>query len=220
MALQRKLEVCAIAGLFLAGLLSAPQAGAGVFDTVGGVTGGQLGSDAVVDFSFAGSLQMVDRKGKPVLAKPDSTLTGVISLDLVTAGGTAGMRSKKGFFGVPWRMHHVTLSACGAGPTVNTNLYFDWGGSKNIRVFAEFLLTPAVGSAGPTFTVTEVDSDNDGIPGHRMTSGPFAGFTPVFAGTASYSGTRPGYYPNRHVAVPRSTTAPCTPLDPTLGGFF
>lgn len=217
---MHRARVAATTALLVAGALGAPPVLAGALDTVGEVTGGQLALDPVADFAFAGSLQMYDRKGKPVLAKPDNTLTGMISLDLVTAGGTAGMQSKVGFFGVKWRMHHVSLSACGAGPTVNATISFDWGRSKNIPVFAQFSLTPTVTAAGPAFIVSEVDSDNDGIPGHRMAKGPFAGFTPVFTGRASFSGMRQGYYANRHVVVPGSTSAPCTPLGSTVGGFL
>lgn len=216
------------AAMAIVGTLLISPAGAGVFDTVGDVTGGTLGSDLVADFAFTGELQMYGPGGVPVLAVPDKTIKGVISLDLVTAGGTADMTSDVGFFGVPWDMHDVSLSACGDGPTVNASLLFDWNQSTDIPVFSQFRLEP-VPNPDPaswsdpadalTFTVEVVDTDGDGIPGHQMESGPFAGFTPTFTGTAKMTGMRPGHYANEHVKVP-GDGAGCTGLGDLLGGFF
>jgi hypothetical protein len=217
-----------LASAVLLGFLATP-ARAAVLDTVGQTTGGTLGSDPVADFAFAGSLQMYGPGGVPVLAQPDKTIKGTISLDMVTAGGTAHMASDVGFFGIQWRMHDVSLSACGADLTVNTNLQFDWNKNFNIPVFSKFRLKPALNpnvtswkgvTDGMTFTVEEVDTDGDGIPGQRMTSGPFPGFTPVFTGTAKATGVRPGYYRNDHVKVPGGSTPSCTPLGPSVGGFM
>lgn len=211
----------------IGGLWFAP-ADAGVLDTVGEVTGGTLGANMVADFAFTGEMQMFGPGGAPVLAEPDRTIRGTISLDMVTAGGTADMTSDLGFFGVPWDMHDVSLSACGADFTVNTSLQFDWNGSYGIPVFAKFRLKPVLDpgaaasgdpAAGMTFTVELIDTDNDGIPGHQMSEGPFPGFTPAFSGTAKMTGMHPGYHKNDHVKVP-GTDPGCTPLGDLVGGFF
>ncbi|MDQ3947276.1 MAG: hypothetical protein M3357_19380 [Actinomycetota bacterium] len=203
------------------------SATAGVLDEVGGVVGGTLQSDPVADFSFAGSLQLFGPKGDPVLAQPDDTIKGVISLDLVTAGGTADMGSDIGFFGVQWDMHDVALSACGDF-TVNASLLFDWNGNFDIPVLSKFRLEPMLNpdvtswqtpADGMTFTVEVIDTDDDGIPGQAMTSGPFPGFTPVFTGTAKTSRMGTGYHKNEHVEVAGPESA-CTPLGSSLGGFF
>lgn len=205
----------------------APAANARLSDTVGSVVGGTLKSDPVADFEFAGSLQLYDPQGRPVLARPDDTIKGLISLDLVTAGGTADMGSDIGFFDVPWDMHDVSLSACGDF-TVNANLFFDWNRVLDIPVFAKFRLKPGLNADvtswnqptdGMTFSVELIDTDNDGIPGHAMTAGPFARFTPVFEGMAKVVGMRMGHYENQHVKVPGSESN-CTPLGALVGGFF
>lgn len=216
------------AAMAIVGAMLISPAGAGVFDTVGDVTGGTLGADLVADFAFTGELQMYGPGGVPVLEEPDKTIKGIISLDLVTAGGTADMTSDIGFFDVPWDMHDVSLSACGNGFTVNADLLFDWNQSTDIPVFSQFRLKP-VPNPDPTswgdpadaltFTVEVVDTDGDGIPGHHMESGPFVGFTPTFTGTAKMTGLRPGHYANEHVKVP-GDGAGCTPLGDVLGGFF
>ena len=166
-------------------MVHTPSANARLFDTVGSVVGGTLNSDLVVDFTFAGSLQMYDPQG-PVLTRPDDTIKGLISVDVVTAGGTAEMESAIGFFDVPWDMHDVSLSAC-SDFTVNADLFFDWNSIEAIPVFSRFRLKPMLNSDitswqhvadGMVFTVEVIDTDNDGIPGHAMTVGPFARFTP------------------------------------------
>ena len=212
----------------LGGLWIAP-AGAGVLDSGGDVTGGALGANPVADFAFTGEMQMFGPGGTPVLAEPDKTIKGVINLDMATAGGTADMTSDAGFFGIPWEMHDVTMSACGADFTVNTALQFDWNGSVGIPVFAKFRLTPvpnpeAVAAGDPAgamaFTVELIDTDNDGIPGQQMTAGPFVGFTPAFSGTAKMTGVRPGYHKNTHVKVPGGKDPGCSPLGDVLGSWF
>jgi hypothetical protein len=217
-----------IAAMAIVGALLISPASAGVLDTAGEVTGGTLGADPVADFAFTGEMQMFGPGGVPVLPEPDDTIKGVISLDLVTAGGTADMTSDVGFFGIPWDMHDVTLSACGNDFTVNTALQFDWNGSVGIPVFSKFRLQPVLNpeavaagdpAGGMTFAVEVIDTDNDGIPGQAMEAGPFIGFTPTFTGTARMKGMRPGYHKNEHVEVPGSD-AGCTPLGDLAGGFF
>lgn len=218
-----------LAAMGLVGGLLISPAGAGVLDTAGEVTGGTLGADPVADFAFTGEMQMFGPGGAPVLAEPDKTIKGVISLDMVTAGGTADMTSDVGFFGIPWDMHDVSLSACGADLTVNTTLQFDWNNSNGIPVFAKFRLQPvfspeAFAAGDPagamSFDVELIDTDGDGIPGHQMSAGPFIGFTPAFTGTAKMMGMRPGYHQNDHVQVPGQDDAACSPLGDALGGFF
>lgn len=217
------------AAIALLGGLWISPAGAGVFDSAGEVTGGGLKADPVADFAFAGEMQMYGPDGTPVLAEPDRTIRGVISLDMVTAGGTANMTSDLGFFGIPWVMHDVALSACGADFTVNTSLQFDWNRSTDIPVFSKFRLKPeanpgAAAAGDPTgaivFKVELIDTDGDGIPGQRMTAGPFIGFTPAFTGTAKMTGVRAAYYRNDHVTMPGGRDPGCTPLGGVLGGFF
>lgn len=94
------------------------------------------------------------------------------------------------FYGYKWTAHDYTLTETIAG-NVSAQIPFDWGGpstttscgvaSCNIPVVALFDFSP---TGGGNYLVTTLDGDNDGIPGTKMTAGPFAGFSPVFTGPA------------------------------------
>lgn len=67
----------------------------------------------------------------------------------------------------------------------DANMDFAWNGA-NITVQASFALDPnspfsmSAPYVGASFTVSSLDRDLDGIPGTKLTSRSFAGFTPAF----------------------------------------
>lgn len=163
----------------------------------------------VVNFDFAGSFDMYDPSG--ALMWHDETLTGSISMDLLTFGGTATMQDSTPFFGLYWTAHDIQLSM-NPDFSVNSYMLFDWGSSSNIDVYTQFQLTPSVVNAlfeplnvltwviGDQFAVSTNDADGDGIPGNAMKTGPFPGFSPAFSGYATLSGINLlGYIPNNHI---------------------
>lgn len=141
-----------------------------------------LASSAVqaATFDFAGTFWMWDSTGAQV-GVTDTTVVGTFDFDFATGTGAGGtMSSANPFFGQFWTADSIVMTANPDG-TVNTDLIFRWGPS-DINVNLTLAMAP---NPDGTFAVSSVDADMDGIPSTAMTSGPFEGFSPEFAGTAT-----------------------------------
>ncbi|MEJ2687975.1 MAG: VPLPA-CTERM sorting domain-containing protein, partial [Gammaproteobacteria bacterium] len=174
-----------------------------------------LNTHLIGDFSFQGSITMYQPNGQPLVLPPSETInsqhteqgvTGSMALDFVTFGGTASMHGDAPFFGANWTANgnmsaHVDPllgNECqGHLMCADANMNFVWNGN-NIPVQASFALDPnspfsmSAPYVGASFTVSSLDRDLDGIPGTKMTSGPFTGITPSFKGQAVLTGLQLG----------------------------
>lgn len=163
----------------------------------------------VVNFDFSGTFEMYDPSG--ALMWHDETLTGTISMDMVTFGGTATMQDSTPFYGSYWTAHDIQLSMH-PDFSVNSHMLFDWNVTSNIDVYTQFQMTPSVVNpifdpfnvltwmVGDQFTVSSNDADGDGTPGNALKSGPFVGFSPSFSGNATISGfDLLGHIPNNNI---------------------
>ena len=132
-------------------------------------------------FDFAGTFFMWDSTGAQV-GTTDTGVTGSFDFDMATGSGAGGaMSSPNYFFGQLWTADNIVMTGNADG-TVNTDLIFHWGPS-NIDVNLTLAMSP---NADGTVSVnSSADVDGDGIPSTAMTSGPFAGFSPEFVGTAT-----------------------------------
>ena len=141
-----------------------------------------VASDGVMNLSFsAGLFDMYDPSGARIGGADD--VLGTLAINMATGQGTGQISSQQDFFGQPWSAHAVTVQMTGLD-TMTIDMLFDWGTTTNIEVSV-----PAQVSfnADGTATFVTVDGDGDGILGNVMDSGPFAGFTPAFSGTALFS---------------------------------
>lgn len=132
-------------------------------------------------FDFAGTFWMWDGTGAQV-GTTDTTVTGTFNFDMATGTGTGGnMSTSQPFFGIPWTASDITMSANMDG-SVNADMTFTWGVTV-IPVNLTLAMSP---NADGTVSVnSSADADGDGIPSTAMTTGPFSGFSPEFAGTAT-----------------------------------
>lgn len=203
-----------------------------------------LNTHLIGNFSFQGSFTMYYGNGNPVILPASESInsqhteqgvTGSMALDFVTLGGTASMHGDTPFFGENWVANgdmsaHVDplLGAECQGHLMcaDANMDFKWNGN-NIPVQASFALDPnspfsmSAPYVGASFTVSSLDRDLDGIPGTKIASGPFAGFTPSFQGQAVLTGLQLGnaipnpgynYAPNTSSLLSTSTVISTVPL--------
>lgn len=160
----------------------------------------------ILTFDFEGDFAMYGTTGEQ-LVDPVSppTVTGTITLDAVTFGGTAAMGGE--FFGKPWSadgdlsayLGALAAEHCGDAPMcAHSNIDFAWNGNV-IPVQAAFGMTPLFPgvvdllslSVGAQFDVESLDTEPDGVKGTAMTVGPFEGFTPYFKGIATLVDVNP-----------------------------
>lgn len=157
--------------------------------------------DTILTFDFDGQFALYDSTGA-VVPNDTPAVSGTILLDAYTLGGTAAMGGD--FWTLPWTANG-DLSAyigtpiddpCGGAPMcAHSNIDFSWNGNV-MPVQAAFGMTPLFPALtdlaslhlGVQFSVESLDTEPDGIKGTAMTTGPFAGFTPYFAGTATLVG--------------------------------
>jgi hypothetical protein len=195
-----------------------------------------LNTHLIGNFSFQGSFTMYEPNGTPIpVPSSQQGVTGSMALDFVTLGGTASMHGDAPFLGADWTANgnmsaHVDPllgNECqGHLMCADANMNFQWNGN-NIPVQASFALDPnspfsmSAPYVGASFTVSSLDRDLDGIPGTKMTSGPFTGFTPAFQGQAVLTGLQLGnaipnpgynYAPNTSSLITTSALVSPVPL--------
>jgi len=174
-----------------------------------------LNTHLIGDFSFQGSFTMYQSNGQPLTLPASQSInpqhteqgvTGSMALDFVTLGGTASMHGDTPFFFSTWTANgrmsaHVDPllgNECqGHLMCADAKMSFLWNGN-DIPVQASLALDPnspfsmSAPYVGASFTVSSLDRDLDGIPGTKLTSGPFKGFTPAFQGQATLTGLQLG----------------------------
>ncbi len=146
---------------FVMGMAAGAQAG----------TAGLTGTGA-----FSGTFTMYDPTGAVVGG------SAVVTGTMVPGAVTNNLTSPTPFFGFLWSAHDATLVDNGDG-TYTSQAPFDWGATTSIPVVVVADITDNGNGIDSTFTT--LDSDADGIPGTKMTAGPFTGFSPCFAGTVN-----------------------------------
>jgi len=113
----------------------------------------------------SGTFTMYDPTGAVVGGS--ATVTGQMTVGSVTNGLT----SPTAFFGFTWTAHDGNMVDNLDG-TYSTAIAFHWGATDGIPVTILW--------DGATGNISALDGDADGIPGNKMTAGPFAGFSPYF----------------------------------------
>jgi VCBS repeat-containing protein len=137
-------------------------------------------TDGVMNLAFDGGLfEMLDPNGNVIGGADD--VTGTMAINMANGSGTGTISSNQDFYGQAWTAHAVNVQMTGPD-TMTVDMLFDWGSTTNIEVVVPMQVAF---NADGTATFTAVDGDGDGLAGNAMTGGPFAGFTPVFSGTAT-----------------------------------
>jgi len=136
-------------------------------------------TDGVMNLAFSGGVfDMLDPTGSAIGGAND--VVGTMSINMATGSGTGTISSNQDFYGQAWTAHAVNVQMTGPD-TMTIDMLFDWGSTTNIEVVVPMQVAF---NADGTASFTTVDGDGDGIAGNAMTGGPFAGFTPTFAGNA------------------------------------
>jgi len=138
-------------------------------------------SITTMDFNTA-LFDMYDSTGGRVGGAND--VHGSMTIDMATGAGTATVASNQDFFGFPWTAHDITVQMSADGSTATFNMLFDWNGNIDIPVTLDTAITY---NADNTMSFTALDTDGDGIVGHPMTEGAFAGFSAAFSGMIIFS---------------------------------
>lgn len=170
----------------------------------------------IMTFEFNGEFTMFD-PGGGIVPNKTPAVTGTITLDAFTFGGTTAMGGD--FWTSPWTANG-DLSAyigflagdkCdGAFMCAHSNIDFGWNGNL-IPLQAAFGMTPVLPgltdllslNVGVEFAVESIDTEPDGILGTAMRVGPFTEFTPNFTGTATLVGIKllGSPIPNPHISI-------------------
>lgn len=128
-------------------------------------------------FNFDGSLTFYDGAGVFTLAYPN--YTGQVEYDAVTQIGSANFDPVM-FKASDLIIHDVVLTQIDG--TLHADGLWDWGVTLDQFISWDWLLTALPGG---TTNLTLIDTDNDGVPGTALTSGPFLGVTMAIEGVTS-----------------------------------
>jgi hypothetical protein len=133
-----------------------------------------------MDMDFKGTMYMYDPTGAQVMKDPD--ITGKMTMDMYTMGGTATMSSPNPFFGYNWTVDNIKVSMHMTSMTADMSMDMHWGASlipvrMTVQMGFDLLKTTWV-------LMESIDTEKDGIPGTKMASGPFTGFSPAIMGQA------------------------------------
>jgi hypothetical protein len=138
------------------------------------------------DMAFKGTMYMYNADAEQVMKDPD--ITGTMTMDMYTMGGTATMSSPNKFMGQAWTVDNIKVSMHMVNMTADMSMTMHWGGNNipvrmTVQMGFDLLKTSWV-------LMESIDTDKDGIPGTAMTAGPFATMSPSIMGQAKMTGMR------------------------------
>ena len=226
-----------------AAMLGAPVAQAGLLSPVQELINM---NHLILNFDFEGTYTLTSESGfiaqRPRKGAP---ISGKMSLDLFTMGGTAAMVGD--FNGAAFTANgpfsaYVDLlgsGICDGGMMcASSDIQFKLDAfAEPIPVRADFRMDPimpfgsfdlndpstwaldlAALQAGLQFAISSIDTDNDGKPGTKIASGGFKGYTPAFNGVATLSGITLGQaLGNPNMPAPRDWNSVLTAPIPEPG---